>query len=144
MYAIGRKGKCIVTSGRIINEYGELFGYHLDVFNNFKFTKNKYDYEKILDKLVEHANESVVRFGVHFPIEEVGDNFREFIGKYLRECLLSNDYIEIKILDVAGLDIEYDIIEYTPSVFNRKIVGTLYEINLHDYIIEQTIIPLNI
>lgn len=118
------------TKGRIMNVNDELFGYELDVDDNFTFIKTKYNFKQILDEL----------------IEIIHDDNCEIIKKYLKQCLLTADDI-ITSIHIAELCVDADmwIENNIIKLKNFMLINdcTIYEIDMSNYIIEQTIIKLD-
>lgn len=118
------------TKGRIMNANDELFGYELDVDDNFTFIKTKYNFKQILDELIEITH----------------DYDCKFMKKYFKQCLMSADDIitSIHIAELcveANMWIENNIIKL--HIFMLINDCTIYEIDMSNYIIDQTIIKLD-
>ena len=122
---------CDSSKGFIINKDCELFSYNLNV-TNFTFTKKKYNFEDIFNKLVEIFPKKV--------------NNYDFLKEELKHCLLSIEGEHININgDELGWEIYYlslkDDIITLEQIFEKE--ETFY-ININNFIIEETIIYLDV
>lgn len=119
------------SKGMIINQNDELFSYDLNV-DNFTFVKKKYNFSKILNKLVEIIN--------NYYYDKYEDGY-DALEKYLQLCLLSVSGTTIEIFNFGELSLNNNIIilEYICFTGNK-----FHEIDINDFIIDETFIQLNI
>lgn len=121
---------CDSSKGFVINKDCELYGYDLNM-TNFTFTKKKYNFEDIFNKLIEIFPKKV--------------NNYDFLKTELIHCLLSIDGERINIngnelgWEIYHLSLKDDIITLE-QIFEKR---EIFYININNFIIEETIIHLD-
>lgn len=120
------------SKGMIINTNGELFSYDLNT-NNFLFTKRKYNFEQILYKLHEIADNYSY---FHVAIND----YNKSLKRSLKQCLLSVDNDTIDTLGQAELSLKENIITFK---YITMAGNEVHEINIDGFIIDETIVILD-